>query len=498
MVYNSPGGRGSSMTPGRNTPSSIKFPSSNHNHNHRPTSRARSRDESPMGSPRRPRSRERSNIRGREQPSPLKIHDSTEGEAICNYDTNVTTLYELLESSNWEKARSRCGSHPHEVRTWIVRRDTISQKIRWKLLPLHAAVIFQSPTYVVTALIDQYPAAVSRRDDQGMLPLHLAFRYKEDNEDLLELLLTQYPKGVLMKDKRDRIPLEHGRGSKFSAKLLRLYADANVSGSRALTMSASADSHNIKRHEHEAAARVNEVVTEYEKKTRTLKGMYEERIKMLQDQHKAAVNQVKISSDEDKRKLVNCHVEEMEAMREMINSHAGNDAGVISDLEAEISGLGAALTTAKAERDAANLLAADTKSYADDLALQMKQLLQDQEALQLMVTQQQQELDKAHSRREQLIQNLLRQEQDERPTRSRRGSEIKQLIESGRTNMETALAREPSSRPTPKPQTSYNRARAGSNDKGGSHNYFHATTTPMTPVTPMKDDISAITENSNF
>lgn len=432
----------------------------------------------------------------------------SEGEAVCNYDTNVTTLYELLESSNWEKARNRCRTHPHEVRTWIVRRDTISQKVRWKLLPLHAAVIFQSPTFVVSALIDNYPAAVSRRDDQGMLPLHLAFRYKEDNEDLLELLLTQYPKGVLMKDKRDRVPLEHGRGSKFSAKLLTLYAEANVAGSRALTMNGS-DSHNKL---HDPTGRVSDVIAEYEKKTRTLKSMYEERIKMIQDQHKAAINQVRLSTDEDKRKLVNCHVEEMETMRGMINSHAGNDAGVIHDLEEEISQLRASAAGAKAERDSSNIHAADMKNYADELSLQMRQLLRDQEALQLLVSQQQQELDKAHSRREQLIQNLLRQEQEERPNRVRRGTEIKSLIESGRTTMETLLAREPTKQSPSKLQKSHshdldhrhsrdqerdtrNIGRGNiSNDKGGRHNYYSGA--PMN--NPIKDDISAITENSNF
>jgi hypothetical protein len=361
------------------------------------------------------------------------------------------------------------------------------------------AVIFQSPTFVVSALVDQYPAAVSRRDDQGMLPLHLAFRYKEDNEDLLELLLNQYPKGVMMKDKRDRIPLEHGRGSKFSAKLLRTYAEANVSGSRALTMTSSSESHNLKRHDMEGAARVNEVVAEYEKRTRTLKGMYEERLKILQDQSKAAVNQVRIATDEEKRKLVNCHVEEMEAMRDMLNSHAGNDVGVISDLESEISQLRASLMGAKAERDAANLHAVDMKSYADDLVLQMKQLLRDQDALQLMVSQQQLELEKTHTRREQLIQNLLRQEQDERPTRSRRAIEIKQLLESGRSNMENLLAREPLPRlsPVKLPTTPYSRARAGSADKGSPQQKYYTAGNPLTPA-PLKDDISAITENSHF
>jgi len=478
------------------------------------------------------RSRDTSNIRRREQPSPLISHkgqDSTEGEAVCNYDTNVTTLYELLESSNWEKAKSRCRSHPHEVKTWIVRRDTISQKVRWKLLPLHAAVIFQSPTFVVSALIDSYPAAVSRRDDQGMLPLHLAFRYKEDNEDLLELLLSQYPKGVLMKDKRDRLPLEHGRGSKFSAKLLRLYADANVSGAKDLGI--------ISDHDHrfgnQDAGRVSEVIADYEKKTRTLKSMYEDRIKMLQDQNKAALNQVRITSDEEKRKLVNVHVEEMEAMREMINTSGGADGAVYSDLEGEINQLRTALMSAKAERDSSNVHAADMKAHADEMALQMRQVLRDHETLQLMVSQQQLELDKAHTRREQLIQNLLRQEQDEKPTRVRRGSEIKQLLESGKERMDVMLQRDMSRLTTTGVGTSTHLAHhTHTHSPLHNHSLTHTPTThhtahhsplnhtprPRVPISSadkgshpplpqntyytgspvVKDDISAITENSNF
>ena len=159
----------------------------------------------------------------------LTSHD--EGETVCDYDTNATVLYELLESSTWERARARCKSHPEDVRTWIIRKDK-SLSVRWKLLPLHAAIIFQSPNFLVSALLDQYPAAVSKKDDQGMLPLHLAFRHKQEDEDLLELLLVKFPKAVMIKDRRDRVPLEHGRESKFSAKVMRLYADAVTAASR--------------------------------------------------------------------------------------------------------------------------------------------------------------------------------------------------------------------------------------------------------------------------
>jgi ankyrin repeat protein/phage baseplate assembly protein W len=506
VAHGSPNGRSSNLASGRTTPSSIKFPSarpSNSRTRAAQVSGGRQRSESPMGSPPRSasRARESANYRRRD-PSPHKGQDG-DGEAVCNYDTNVTTLYELLESSNWEKARSRCRTHPQEVRTWIVRRDVISQKVRWKLLPLHAAVIFQSPTFVVSALIDNYPAAVSRRDDQGMLPLHLAFRYKEDNEDLLELLLAQYPKGVLMKDKRDRTPLEHGRGSKFSAKLMRLYADSAVTGSRALTMSGSPDQH-VKSQDRLGGendnGRVNDVIAEYENKTQTLKNMYEERIRMLQEKNKAALNHVRISTDEEKRKLVNCHMEEMETMRQMLNSNAGNGGLLIADLESEVNQLRSEIADAKAERDAANMHANELKTFADDLLAQMRQVLQDQEALQLMVSQQQQELDKAHTRRDQLIQSLLRHEQDERPSRVRRGTEIKQLIDSSRTSLHTLLAREPVDS-----GVKHHRPRvplpAASLEKNTHQNYLGQEKTGHQPFftgNQMKDDISAITENSNF
>jgi Ankyrin repeats (many copies) len=158
-------------------------------------------------------------------------NDDEDEQLVCDYDTSATVLYELLESSNWEEARNRCRTHPQEVRTWIVRKDK-SLKVRWRLLPLHAAIIFQCPNFIVAALLDKYPAAISSVDDQGMLPLHLAFRHKHEDEDLLELLLIHYPKAVLVKDKRGRVPLEHGRDCKFSAKFTRLYADALIAGSR--------------------------------------------------------------------------------------------------------------------------------------------------------------------------------------------------------------------------------------------------------------------------
>ena len=105
----------------------------------------------------------------RQQPSLSSISSRNKGEIICDYDRSVTYLYEMLESSNWEGACDRCRSRPQEVHTWVARRDTHGE-IRWKILPLHAAIIFQAPLTVVECLLKEHPIAAAKRDDQGMLP----------------------------------------------------------------------------------------------------------------------------------------------------------------------------------------------------------------------------------------------------------------------------------------------------------------------------------------
>lgn len=142
-------------------------------------------------------------------------------QLTCDYDKNVTFLYEMLEASQWEKAIRRCKSHPHEVRTWIIRQN------RWRLLPLHAAVIFQSPETVLLTIIKAFPAATSERDDQGMTALHLAFRHQQE-EHLIEKMLNEYPDAALTRDNQGRLPIdccaEEGR---FTGRFLRLYLSAS-------------------------------------------------------------------------------------------------------------------------------------------------------------------------------------------------------------------------------------------------------------------------------
>jgi hypothetical protein len=394
---------------------------------------------------------------------PPRDHLDEAGESHCDYDTSATMLYELLESSCWEKARSRCRSHPAEVRTWIVRKDK-SLRVRWKLLPLHAAIIFQSPNFVVSALLERYPGAASRKDDQGMLPLHLAFRHKQEDEDLLELLLVQYPKAVMIKDRRDRVPLEHGRECKFSAKLMRLYADATVAGSRALSLNKGEDTHtaqssliasvsasqrarleaenearlDVLRVEHENDIKVlgdahhTELKTlgeEHQNDIRALKAVNEDRIQTIREHHAVALRQMNHVADDGKQRLIDQHNEEIEELKELLSREAGKDRQSIELMEKEVRRLRAEMDDVGPGSERLVAQYERLLAYTDELKEVLENISNDQRRVEEMAAQQQVELDAARTMRKQLVQTLMRQEDDEGENDRMRGTKMVELAQ---------------------------------------------------------------------
>lgn len=163
-------------------------------------------------------------------------------EEDCNYDINPTLMFLVLESRDWaevislldgkglenkndawnlgslfggskkkatddtELTKKRKAELKTQSRTWIVRRER-NGTLRWRMLPLHAALAFNAPFEVVLRLYHLYPGAVRCRNDQGMLPLHHCFKF--GNEDkVLELLLDVFPEALTVVDDRGRSPVE--------------------------------------------------------------------------------------------------------------------------------------------------------------------------------------------------------------------------------------------------------------------------------------------------
>lgn len=331
-------------------------------------------------------------------------------DLVCDYDRNVTTLYELLESSQWEQARLRCRTHPDEVQTWIVRRDATST--RWKLLPLHAAVIFQAPAPVIESLLQEYPVAAGKRDDQGMLPLHLAFRHKQE-ESMLELLLVNFPQAVMMRDRRDRLPVDHAGDTHFSAYLLQKYAEAYFH------------------------CQIQELQLE------AMQSSYEDRIAVMRGEHEEELRSMRQKMEQDQHVIRTQHQQEMDELRDLLSRQVATARN-----DEQIQDMQQALAQLNEDNQMLRDVILQQKAYHDDLQEQMQQILQDQTTLQTCCEQQQRELEEAQQLRKQLLRSL-----DQKDDAIKSSREIYQLSETIRLRTEQLLNRDT---PLPPPERPIN------------------------------------------
>jgi hypothetical protein len=130
-----------------------------------------------------------------------------------DYDRQPTILTKLLEEKRWEEAVQRCKKYPKEVSTWMCRYEqgrTVDGRpgdkiLRWKILPIHSAVVLNAPKKVLKSIIDTYPSGVYQGDDRDMLPIHMAFRLAADL-DICKLLVHAYPKSLQHPDRNGVTP----------------------------------------------------------------------------------------------------------------------------------------------------------------------------------------------------------------------------------------------------------------------------------------------------
>jgi len=332
------------------------------------------------------------NNEGRDQPPLVSIPSGNNLEMICDYDRSVTQLYEMLESSQWKNACSRCHTHPEEAHTWVVRRDA-NGNTRWKLLPLHAAVIFQAPLSLIEDLLRIYPTAAAKRDDQGILPLHLAFRHKS-NEAVIEKFLHQYPGGLIIKDNRERLPLDHGKDMRFSAKLMGLYTETFTK---------------LQHIETNVATNEAEITATYENRMTALKDAYEARIFALQKKHEQTHETMKIQAAKDVQENREKHIEEIVELKGQLarEKTAGERA---PELEAELRGLSSSLGDATSELMALRKVVKEQKKRKKNLVDEIGLILIDQKSLHDRCNRQQVQLDQAQKLREQLLRTLIQKE----------------------------------------------------------------------------------------
>ena len=165
------------------------------------------------------------------------VGPSYQDQPETDYDLGPTRLYSHIENKQWEMAVDRSRSNPVEVRTWISRREPDDRnRIRWRLLPLHATCVFRAPLSLIEALLSSYPDAPGMVDDQGMLPIHLACR-NGASRGVVMTLLNAHPGSIRVRDKKGRSPLNLVENSNSQNK------DAVVEAMRAFE--ASLDSNTL-------------------------------------------------------------------------------------------------------------------------------------------------------------------------------------------------------------------------------------------------------------
>lgn len=128
-----------------------------------------------------------------------RFHDEPEAD----YDQGATALYRAIENKDWDAALHRLEAFPVEARTWVSRREPGTMKTRWRLLPLHAVCIFRAPLALIEALIETYEEGPQMKDDQGMLPVHLACR-NGASKGVVLTLLRAFPESLFVLDRKRR------------------------------------------------------------------------------------------------------------------------------------------------------------------------------------------------------------------------------------------------------------------------------------------------------
>lgn len=162
--------------------------------------------------------------------SPFVLRDGNRSrDEEVDFDVNPTGVYVAVHTRQWELACERVKMYPSEAATWVVRYCSTAEEgredpgeivldgsgspevptghraQRWRMLPLHASLLFNGPIEVVQALINANPKACAAADDQGMLPLHVAFRAGAP-EDIVLALLSTHPEAIERVDNLGRLP----------------------------------------------------------------------------------------------------------------------------------------------------------------------------------------------------------------------------------------------------------------------------------------------------
>jgi hypothetical protein len=132
-----------------------------------------------------------------------------------DFDRNVTSLYEAIGTSDWDKASNACRRNPIEAKTWVVRQNPDEREnadgernVLWRFLPLHSACARRPPSSFVIDLLDAYPDAAGAKDEAGMYPIHYACGNRA-SKSVIKELVEYFPRALREADPQGMLPLHY-------------------------------------------------------------------------------------------------------------------------------------------------------------------------------------------------------------------------------------------------------------------------------------------------
>ena len=63
------------------------------------------------------------------------------GPFLRDFDENPTVLYRFIQMKRWARVMEVVKENPEDAKIWIFRTEEDGIGLRWRLLPLHAALI---------------------------------------------------------------------------------------------------------------------------------------------------------------------------------------------------------------------------------------------------------------------------------------------------------------------------------------------------------------------
>ena len=138
-------------------------------------------------------------------------------EMECDFDKNPTSLYLAIQQRDWDGVRYQAENFPAEARTIVFRKDPETDLLKWRLLPIHAAVLSDAPIEILEVLLKAYKDGAKSQDDHGMLPIHLALK-KHADPDKINLFLAAYPECIKVENYDGMTPVQQAQTSSSEHK----------------------------------------------------------------------------------------------------------------------------------------------------------------------------------------------------------------------------------------------------------------------------------------